>query len=336
MSSWLRGKKILFFSPAFFGYENKIKDEMVLLGAEVDMFDERSINKSYEKALLKINPNIFNKRTNEYYLDILEQVKLNAYDYILFVRCDMPTHKVLQKYKENFIGTKLCLHMWDSLENIPNIEEKLHYFDHITSFDRKDCLENKKLKFRPLFYCNDYKADAVSKKEYKYDLSFIGTIHSDRYKILKSINDQAKKRNLKMYMYPFLQSKFIYYFYKITKKEFVKTSIEDFEFEKISSNDIANIVNQSRIIIDIQHPRQTGLTMRTIEMFGMKKKIITTNTDIVNYDFYDDRNILVINRNNSNLTFESISNDCFEVEQSVYDKYSLEGWVNEVLGENNE
>ena len=27
--------------------------------------------------------------------------------------------------------------------------------------------------------------------------------------------------------------------------------------------------------------------MRTIEVLGMRKKLITTNEDIVNYDFYD-------------------------------------------------
>ena len=59
----LDGKKILFIAPAFFGYEIKIADKMVALGAKVDFYDERSITKSYEKALLKINPQIFRKKT---------------------------------------------------------------------------------------------------------------------------------------------------------------------------------------------------------------------------------------------------------------------------------
>lgn len=63
MNKRLNNKKILFFSPAFFGYENKIKEKMEEMGAKVDLYDERSVSKSYEKAVLKINPNIFIRKT---------------------------------------------------------------------------------------------------------------------------------------------------------------------------------------------------------------------------------------------------------------------------------
>lgn len=332
MDNFLKDKHILFFSPSFFGYENKIKDKMEKLGARVDMFDERSVNKSYHKALLKINPNIFNKKTEKYYFDILEKIKSNNYDFILFIKCDMPTGKVLQIYKNTFKKAKMCLHMWDSISNIPNIENKFKYFDHITSFDRQDSLNNPIIKFRPLFYCDEYKKEICKTDDYEYDLCIIGTIHSDRYKIIKEIKKQAENRGLKMYCYPYLQSKFIYYFYKITKKEFRDTKISDFEFNKISSKDIASKVDQSRVIIDIQHPKQTGLTMRTIEMLGMNKKLITTNQDISNYDFYDCHNILVFDRQNSNIKLSSLSEQYKAVDSHIYDKYYIDAWIYEVLG----
>lgn len=222
--------------------------------------------------------------------------------------------------------------MWDSIDNIPNINKKLNLFDYVSSFDRKDCINNPSINFRPLFYCDDYKATNDLKQKYKYDISFIGTIHSDRYKILKEIEKSTKKQNLKLYMYPFLQSKFIYYFYKITKKEFRDTTINNFKFEKISSSDISNIVDRSRIIIDIQHPNQTGLTMRTIEMIGMKKQIITTNKDIVNYDFYDSRNIFILDREKLNIDLKSLFIEYSPIKEEIYQKYSLEYWVYDVLG----
>lgn len=333
MEQTLTDKRILFFSPAFFGYENKIKEKMEEMGAKVDLFDERSVSKNYEKALLKISPNIFNKKTEAYYFNILNLVKSEQYDYVLFVKCDMPTVKVLKEYKRVFSKAKICLHMWDSIDNIPNIRKKMYIFDYISSFDRKDCIDNENINFRPLFYCDDYKANSNYERHYKYDIAFIGTIHSDRYKILKEIEKYAKKEKLYIYKYPFLQSKFIYYFYKLIKKEFRSTNIKEFRFNKISSQDIANIVDQSRIIIDIQHPKQTGLTMRTIEMIGMKKKIITTNKDIVNYDFYDSRNIFVLDRNDLNISLGTFSNKYFDVDDSVYNRYLLESWIYEVLGE---
>lgn len=327
----LKGKKILFFSPAFFGYENKIKDKMTELGAIVDMFDERSVSKSWQKALLKVNPNIFNRRTEKYYFDILKKVSKKEYDYILFIKCDMPTKKVLIRYKEVFQNAKLCLHMWDSIKNIPNVQEKFQYFDHITSFDRYDCLNNERIKFRPLFYCDEYRKEIKTDQKYEYDLCFIGTIHSDRYKVLKEIEQKAQKMQKRLYIYPYIQSKFAYCFYKLVKKEFRKTRGSDFKFEKMTSKDIAQIVEQSKAIIDIQHPRQTGLTMRTIEMLGMNKKIITTNEDIANYDFYNPKNIQIISRSLWDINLEELSGDFKALDEEIYEKYSIEEFIKDVL-----
>ena len=57
------GKKILFLSPAFFKYENMIADKMREMGAKVDMYDERSVTSAMARALLKISPAIFKKRS---------------------------------------------------------------------------------------------------------------------------------------------------------------------------------------------------------------------------------------------------------------------------------
>lgn len=327
----LKQKKILFFCPAFFGYEKKMRDAMVELGAEVDFFDERSVDKSYEKALLKVSPSIFARKTEKYYFDILSEVKGRDYDYVFFVKCDMPTKKVLEVYKKVFTKAKFCLYMYDSISNIPGVEKKFSFFDRITTFDRQDSI-NKGLGFRPLFYCKEYQRENEN-TNYEYDLCFIGTIHSDRYKILSEIERQAEEQGLKMYFYPFLQSKFIYYFYKLFKKEYRTTSISDFRFDKISSREIADIVAKSRLVVDIQHPKQTGLTMRTIEMIGMNKKIMTTNTDIVNYDFYNDNNIQVIERNKVIVNKDKLQNDYCALDSKVYDSYSIYSWAIDALGE---
>ena len=63
---------------------------------------------------------------------------------------------------------------------------------------------------------------------------------------------------------------------------------------------VTDYIGNSRVVLDLPHPMQTGLTMRTIEAIGSKKKLITTNVDIVNYDFYNPKNILLIERENIN------------------------------------
>ncbi len=328
----LVGKKILLFAVYTFNYQNIIFNKLVELGAEVYLYDERSVSSSYEKAILKIDPHFFKNKTRKYYREILEKHNNEHFDYILFIKCDMPDKSILNEIKMAFPEAKMCLHVWDSLRNIPHIHDKVGCFDHCTSFDRKDCLNYPVFKFRPLFYSDDFVDNKPKdKSEYLYDVSFCGTIHSDRFKILKSISEQCIENDMKYYGFHYLQSKFVYYFFKLLKKEFKNTKINDFNFDKKTTNEIARIVDSSRAVVDVHHPNQTGLTMRTIEMLGMKKKFITTNTDIVNYDFYNSVNICVIDRCNPVIDKNFFQNEYQEIDIEIYRKYSLNQWIFDVL-----
>lgn len=349
--SAIAGKKILFFASAFFGYETKIADKMRELGASVDAFDVRSVQRASERALLKLNPRLFDRKTETYYGDIYLHVRRTRYDYVLFVKCDMPTERVLRLYRKRFRQAKFCLHMWDSVGNIPNVKKKFSYFDFISSFDPADCRRYSGFYFRPLYYCDEYRKKAwtgsgigagseTGRKEnqknnsggYDHDLCFIGTVHSDRWKILKELKRQADECGLRVFYYPYLQSRFIYWFYKLTKPEFRDADIGEFRFERISGKETAQIVDRSRAVIDIQHPGQTGLTIRTIEMTGMNKKMLTTNADIRNYDFYDPQNIKVISRGAPRLDPEWMVSPGQPLEDHIYRHYSLESWIYGVLG----
>ena len=326
----LNDKKIMFFAPAFFGYEMKIKKKMEELGAKVDFFDERSITSAFERALLKISPNIFEFKSRKYYRNIFKQ-KPKEYDYIFIIKAEMIPIIILQEIRVRYPSAKLCLYLYDSVKNIPGILSKLPYFDIKYSFDKNDCFVYPELKLRPVFFLDEFRKEKIKNENYKYDISFCGTIHSDRYKIIKRIEQICNKNDYKIYWFGYLQSKFMYYYFKITKPEFKDTSICTFRYDKLNTKDIADIVDDSKIVLDVQHPKQTGLTMRTIEMVGMKKKLITTNKEVKEYDFYRPENICVIDRNNIEISNEFLELPYQEIDEDTYEKYSLENWVLEVL-----
>lgn len=296
------------------------------MGADVLLYNEMSVNSSIERAMLKLSPNLFKRKTEEYYNSILNKIENKSFDYVLFIDCEMPTISVLKNFRLKFKKAKFCLHLWDSLNNLKGVNEKFKFFDYITSFDKQDA--NKyHIAFRPLFFCDEFRANS-STVPMKYNLSFIGTIHSDRFKIIKKINDQIDD----FYVYPYLQSKFIYWFYKIVKSEFWDTHITDFKFKKLKSEKISKIVNKSIAVLDIQHPNQTGLTMRTLEMIGMKKKIITTNMNIMSYDIYNQNNICVIDRDNPIIPKNFLKSSYVDLEKEIYNNYSINQWIVDVLG----
>lgn len=331
--SIIRGKKILFFAPSFFGYEYKIKSKLEDMDATVDYYDVRSIKSAKARAWLKIFPNAFTRRTRKYYHEILESNHDKDYDYVFIVKCDMITTSILQQMKDTYKNARFCLYLWDSVSNIPGISKKFRYFDKIMSFDRIDSNNYEEIFFRPLFYLDEYRRDdnVYDSEDKEIDISFLGTIHSDRYAIIKKVNMICKQNNLIFYTFKYLQSKFVYYIFKALKTEFRDTKIDDFSFKKMDVKEISRIVSKTKAILDIEHPNQTGLTMRTLEMIGMKKKIITTNKDIVNYDFYNPNNILVLSRDNIQIPKHFIDSEYEALDSLIYDKYSIESWINEIL-----
>lgn len=328
----LQNKKILLLSPAFFNYEKIIKNKMEQMGAIVTFYDERAVTSAQERAILKISPKMFKKKAKRYYQHIIAQHCNDNYDFILIIKGDMVSIETIESLKRTFSCARLCLYIWDSISNIPYILKKIPYFDFASSNDRKDCMAVSELNFRPLFFSDNFRKKQACSHKCQYDLSFCGTIHSDRYKIIKNIDEQCQNMGLIFYKFAYLQSKFIYYFYKFTKKEFRKTKQNYFNFIKKPQVEIAEIENSSKTILDIQHPAQTGLTMRTIEMIGMEKKLITTNADIVNYDFYDSNNIYIIDRINPALIKEFIAKPYRGLPEEIYEKYSLTHWILDVLG----
>ena len=326
----LCGKRILFFSPAFFNYEYMIKDKLQEMGAKVDMYDVRSVKSAFSRAVLKIAPALFNVFSRKYYESIIYENKGKEYDYILIVKCDMTPSKILEKIRVFFPKAKLCLYLWDSVANISGVTKKFKYFDTISSFDPMDCERYSELKFRPLFFGDLYSKE-TKRRDYKYDISFLGTLHSDRYSVIKQVDELATKEGLECYWFLYLQSKFIYYLYRLFKKGFKKVDKRILSFEKMSAKDVAVALEESRIILDVQHPNQMGLTMRTIEMIGMHKKLITTNNSIRQYDFYNENNVAIIDRNKVEIPKEFLSGSYYEIPQSIYEKYTLKYWILDVL-----
>ena len=96
----LIGKKILFLAPEFFGYEDKIREKMIELGAVVDFYSERSISRNYEKALLKISPDLFYFKTLLYYKKVIVEVSKYSYDFILIIKCEMIPVEMIKKLKD--------------------------------------------------------------------------------------------------------------------------------------------------------------------------------------------------------------------------------------------
>jgi hypothetical protein len=71
--------------------------------------------------------------------------------------------------------------------------------------------------------------------------------------------------------------------------------------------------------------------MRTFEVLGKEKKLITTNKNIEDYDFYHTSNILVIDRLNPAVDKNFIDVDYQRLPLNIYYKYSIDGLLKDIF-----
>ena len=328
----LTGKRILFFHVPNYGYHEVMMDSFRKLGAEVDDFDTRPSHSFLTKALIRINRDLLGPMIDKYHNDIIDGVKDKQYDIIYFYKGEAVSAQTMERLKSLYPNAYFVLYFPDSIRNNTGARKIIPYFNDCYTFDKEDTKEYN-IRFLPLFYSDNMRDIANAGKDCKYDLFFVGTVHSDRYNFIRKIVDQYASKGRKSFTWFYFPSKVLYYKMCIENSVVRKAPYSEFRFTTLTGQQTAEALAESRVVLDIQHPKQTGLTMRTIETLGAKKKLITTNTQITGYDFYNPHNILVVDRSNPIIPDEFIMTEYEDIPGDVYDKYYIDNWVNALLSE---
>lgn len=273
----LNNKKILFIGPVFHDYHLLIKENLILLGAEVTFFPEREYG-----FIFKIINNFFNKNLkkhqNNHYSQIFKQFDVSNFDYLFVIRGYMLSAEFLTEFKNKNRKAKTIMYQWDSDRTNP-FSHLLNYFDIKYSFDFEDCRLNPSLKYLPLFFSDDIsKGSIIPVKDKKYDFFFMGWYFPERYEAVLKFNDFAIKNkfNIKCFLYlPFTS-----YIKELIKGTKINNQIVS--LKPMSRKEYLNILKNSKVMVDVSNPNQTGLAMRVIEALALNTKILTNNYNIKN------------------------------------------------------
>lgn len=324
--------KILFISPSTFNYEKSIKEELEKKGFEVDLYDERPSNNIFVKGVIRLKKSLYGYHLNKYFKRIISEISKKNYNYLFVLKGESLPLFFIEEFKIIFPKAHLIFYTWDSFKNNDNPLIFLHLFDKKFTFDSDDAIEYN-LTFRPLFYLNDYsKIKSKITSKYEYDLLFIGTAHTDRYIISSKVVEICKGYNFSSFTYYYMQGKFVFLFKRFFDKSFKLFDKDRISFTSLSSSHILSLYEKSRVILDIHHPNQKGLTMRTLEAIGAGKKLITTNPEIKKYKFYNSSNFLVIDRNSIEIDKTFFTNNYSPLDKKIYDACSISGWVDSIFG----
>lgn len=300
MPNNIDGKKVLFLCVQFFGYEKDIADALRKKGAEVTYYDERHKNTIFNKILIRYFKYLTKRIIANYYRNIIKEIEKEAFDYLFVLKAEVVPLFFLRSFRELNPNAQNVLYLWDSLKVNFVPKEIRDQFHKICTFDHNDAYKEC-FQLVPLFYSDRREPDEQCKN---IDVSFIGTLRVDRWRIISRLKKQFPS-DWNLYFYVFVPSKWAYWYNKLLYfKANDHIRIKDVSFSPLSKSDVTDVFCRSQIVVDIHHPSQFGLTMRSIEAIGAGARLITTNPNIKKYNVYDEQRAYIIDRYNPKVSID--------------------------------
>lgn len=326
----LSTRRILLLSPVFFGYEQRMADHFRSRGASVDWIDDRASNHSLFKISVRLNLPGSGLAARRHFRRAFQGLEEGGYTDVVLVNpesCGLP---MVRRLRQLLPRARFALYMWDSFENRQYLspEALLSQFDKTLTFDDDDA-KRYGMHFRPLFFCEAPPPQPVTPR---FAFSFIGTMHTDRYRILRALERQVSAYGLASFTYPYLPSRVLYWSYRATRPEYRSTRPGDFKYTPLRYEQALEITSASMAAVDIEHPRQRGLTIRTFEVLAAGKKLLTTNARVRGYDFYSTERIAVLDRRAPRVDRAFFEEPPPPLDPRQQARYSIRAWADEVLG----
>ena len=228
-------------------------------------------------------------------------------------------------------GATFTAYLWDSIDNCQRFKDSMDLFDRVLSFEPEDC-EAYGLELRPLFYSDAYQGLPLTPGDgFQWDACFIGSVHQpSKFHAVREIAQTLERRGLRVFTWFYMPSRSVEKLRKFTDAAYRGV---EFRFDGLPADRVADIYAHSKCIIDSPQQGQSGLTMRTLETVGARRKLITANRDVAHYDFHAGGDVLVWNGTRS-MNDGFFSKPFTPLPDDVYDSYSITEFVRTLLDGN--
>lgn len=264
-----------------------------------------------QKLFLKRN--IKKIKQYEFIINQLEQI--GKQDKILVINPDLiplKIHHKIKKYTQSYIA-----YLYDSSKRYKIDHLLENVFDSIFSFDNDDV---EKFGFKPISnYIYLPKKELKSKVNFKYSVFMILST-DERFDLLNKISFRLDALGIG-YNFILVGSR---------KPSNINPKIS-FQKNKINLMEMENYLDESEIFLDLVRDHQVGLSFRVFESLAYQKKLITSNKSILDYDFYNPNNILVIDSQNLEINREFFNINYSPLPDEVYNFYTIDNWVSRIF-----
>lgn len=267
-------ERLAIVGPSFFNYLEEMAQAISSSGVDCHYFDERPSNSVFGKAAIRFDRfGLTDNWTEKHVAKILKQIVSLGSTHVLLVSTEVikPNHIEYLKSK----GIQVFIYLWDSLRNKPKLECLLPMASAVASFDVLDC---EKYGFAPINLYSSVETiasdrDLVTKE---FDLYYCTTMHSNRPELVRRVLGVCGKRHWSAKLQLFFHKRWLWVLKNLSRPKTLPL-VSRITSKPFKKNDIYSATRMSKVVLDVQHPSQSGLTMRTFEALSLGAVVLTTN-----------------------------------------------------------
>ena len=247
------------------------------------------------------------------------------YDKIIIIRPDYLDSKVIKQLAE--ASKEMVGYFWDSIsyQDAMYVSQSSFLFKNLFSYDQLEVERYQflNLKFITNFY---YPIEETLEKTIPKKLYYLGNITTERRDIIleKIISKIFHKDE---YSWNIMFNNFPKRDYNFLTNEYIKyiQEFKDYHYNLLE-------LMSAHTVFDINPSYNSGLSFRFFEAMYYQTKIITTNKNVKEYDFYNSNNILIYNDDTTQEQINAFLKLPFvKMNDSVIEKYRVDNWIKKLF-----
>jgi len=320
--------RVLLVTPMVFSYHVTICEALRRIGYEPTWWNDRGPGTTAAKIALRLWPSMARRWMEAGYLRRIDELPQGSIRHILIIKGEGLGSRVLRRLRERFPDASMGLYLWDSLENARGIQEVAPLYDSAATFDPVDASDNG-WHYRPLFARTVALAADTGEKP-QYDWCFVGTIHSDRYRVITRLR-KLEGGESRSFVFAYFPSWLVLAARWLVDWSLWRAPAGELSTAPMPAADVAQVVARSRAVLDVEHPRQRGLTMRTIETLLAGRKLLSTNQHLLSCDLYHPSRAQMIDRASPQIDRGFLDTPALPIAAELRARYTCESWIGELL-----
>lgn len=268
-----------------------------------------------------------------------------VFDYLIVIDGQGVNETLFCELKKRNPAIHIVNYLYDTTYGMYHFEELFHFYHRVFTFDNKDASKYQ-IQLLPIYWQVSNIDDNTSTH---YNIFGLGAYSSSRYRLYSQIKTLADEMGLRSFVklvappvkHELLQKVKITIKKLLDRKDYIPLNLYKTNLVSsipISTDEFRHYIQISDVILDTKVLDQAGLTARFMWALGAGKKIITTNAAVMDYDFYNTSQILVLEdciftEEDKQAVRDFICTEYVHTKdrQLLIERYRLDNWLRTVM-----